>query len=164
MSWPPAEELTLSALPANALGLFWLLCGQGADPGRGRARGGSPTGPRRDRIVSVIDPDARHVQLCDAQRKDRPITDSGIASFTKHCDTCPDASVAARPAPDPSSAATPTTSVSTTPARHAAIGEFWDDYAGRADGRPCRLVARARRLPQGPPPPTPTWSAGRRIL
>jgi IS5 family transposase len=55
------DGVELTDEQANAIGLLWLLCGQDVEPGGRPGTWRIAEGTARDRIVSVHDPDARHV-------------------------------------------------------------------------------------------------------
>jgi hypothetical protein len=56
-----AEGVELTDEQADAIGLLWLLCGQDVEPGERPGTWRIAQGTARDRMVSVHDPDARHV-------------------------------------------------------------------------------------------------------
>lgn len=65
-----AEQLTLSEVQADALGLLWLLCGQDVEPGPRPGTWRIARGTAPDRVVSVVDPDARHVHKTGQDYRD----------------------------------------------------------------------------------------------
>jgi IS5 family transposase len=60
----------LSDEQADAVGLLWLLCGQDVEPGSRPGTWRIAQGTARDRIVSVHDPDARHVHKTTSDYRD----------------------------------------------------------------------------------------------
>jgi IS5 family transposase len=65
-----AEGRELSDEQADAIGLLWLLCGQDVEPGERPGTWRIAEGTARDRIVSVHDPDARHVHKTTRDYRD----------------------------------------------------------------------------------------------
>ena len=55
------DGVELTDEQADAIGLLWLLCGQDVEPGERPGTWRIAEGTARDRMVSVHDPDARHV-------------------------------------------------------------------------------------------------------
>jgi IS5 family transposase len=55
------DGIELTDEQADAIGLLWLLCGQDVEPGERPGTWRIARGTARDRMVSVHDPDARHV-------------------------------------------------------------------------------------------------------
>ena len=66
----PSKESELTGEQADAIGLLWLLCGQDVEPGEGPGTWRIAEGTARDRIVSVHDPDARHVHKTTRDYRD----------------------------------------------------------------------------------------------
>jgi IS5 family transposase len=64
------ESVELTDEQADAIGLLWLLCGQDVEPGSRPGTWRIAEGTARDRIVSVHDPDARHVHKTTRDYRD----------------------------------------------------------------------------------------------
>ena len=65
-----AEDLELNDTQSDALGLLWLLCGQDVEPGDQPGTWRIAHGTAFDRVVSVHDPDARHVHKTGQDYRD----------------------------------------------------------------------------------------------
>jgi IS5 family transposase len=65
-----AEGVELTDEQRDAIGLLWLLCGQDVEPGERPGTWRIAEGTARDRMVSVHDPDARHVHKTTRDYRD----------------------------------------------------------------------------------------------
>jgi IS5 family transposase len=64
------EGTGLNGEQGDAIGLLWLLCGQDVEPGSRPGTWRIAEGTARDRVVSVHDPDARHVHKTTSDYRD----------------------------------------------------------------------------------------------